>query len=664
MLDHSIAKGLESMSCLTRMHFALYDDKQHMVASSSSQDTLLSELKTNSILLQDRYKVFIDRQLKLALIRHEPFSVQGPTGQYHTFIPLHCEGGCMTILVEAFYSSVADFERFYFSESGQALGISKRSEEEWLKDIRIYSSEEITPVLEHIRSILQTLIASEFDNKKLSKYSQQSKTIISIMSDVNSNYSVHNIYQIVIDAVIFLFGINTAAIFTKKDGRYHPEVLEGSKKQLIQDLRLSDDNKLITRAATAGTTVSTMNNHELLHAGFPEDMNFVTLFPVNSDTCLLGILAIFNSSIDAETCQSITNLCKITAYLCGISRKREELETTAVQLNLLSIQASSLYPLYRDRSRLYEGIVSEASNLAGAEKCSLMMAQDNGILEVRASMGGNQGLMENVRVRRGEGISGQVYEQGLPVLVNGKDEIRRYGNAPRSHYKTLSSLSLPLNVADEIIGVLNLSDKRSGSSFIQSDISLLSPFLLQVSALLKLGVYYDNVEELKKLSMTDSLTTLFNRRYFDIRLEEEFLRAKRYSLVLSLAILDIDDFKPFNDTEGHLAGDIILKEVAYIMTGAVRSHDILARFGGEEFAIIMPQTSGFDAFRISERIRENIKRNIKPTWKQYHKNQLTISSGITTYPECGTMKEEILRYADKALYRAKNLGKDRTILWK
>jgi diguanylate cyclase (GGDEF)-like protein len=292
-----------------------------------------------------------------------------------------------------------------------------------------------------------------------------------------------------------------------------------------------------------------------------------------------------------------------------------------------------------------------------------MMPLNKEMLQVRASKGINRWLMENVRVRKGEGISGKVYEHGMPTLINGAEAIKNYGFAPRSHYKTSSSLSLPLKVADEIIGVLNLSDKRSGVSFAQSDISMLSPFILQASALLKLCICNDTLEEMKKLSMTDALTGLFNRRYFDIRLEEEFLKAKRYNLILSFAILDIDDFKPFNDTEGHIAGDTILKEVAFIMTSTVRSHDILARFGGEEFAIIMPQTPKAEAYHVAERIRENIKRNIKATWKKYHKKQLTICGGVATYPDCGPMKEELIRCADKALYRAKNRGKDITVSW-
>ncbi len=658
MFDYSLKKALDALSGLTKMHCTLYDDKQRSIVSSSNHDRLLSIIKSDSK-IQELYEEFIVGQLKIALERYQPFFVEGLTGQHHAFIPLHCEGQAMIVLAEGFYASAEDFKRFYFSSRGQALGVAERTEEEWLKDIPIYSYEEIIPVLENVRSVLQTLITSESKNQNLNKRYRQAKTIISIMSDIDSDYSVHNIYQIVIDAIIFLFEIDTATILVKKDGEYLPEVLEGRKKRLIQDLRISDDNRLIAKVAE--TSVLAFDSHELLQAGFPEDINLLTMFPFTSDAGLLGILAIFNSSLDDETCKSITDLCRLAAYLCRIRRKKEELEAASGWLNVHSIHASSLYSLYREPRLLYEGIVSEASSLADAEKCSLMMSDGNGMLEVQSARGINMALMENVRVRRGEGISGKVYEQGLPVLITGEKDLKNYGNTPRSHYKTSSSLSMPLKVADEIIGVLNLSDKRSGISFAQTDVSMLSPFILQASALLKLGIYHDSLEEMKKLSMTDSLTGLFNRRYFDIRLEEEYLRAKRYNLILSLAIMDIDDFKLFNDTEGHIAGDGILKEVAYIMTAAIRSHDILARFGGEEFTIIMPQTSEAEALSVSERIRENIKSNIKPAWKRCPKKRLTVSSGIATYPECGPTKEEIIRCADNALYKAKSLGKDRTI---
>src|ERR1700690_2562005 len=157
----TIVEGLYSMSGLTGMHFALYDDNQQLLASSPTNDKLLSLLKAKRI-LQTPYNTFLDRQLKLAVIRQDPFIVQGFTGQYHAFIPLHYEGTTMTAMAEAFYTSEADFKKFYLSNHGRVLNITARTEEDWLKDIRIYSSEEITSVLGRDRSILQAFITSEF----------------------------------------------------------------------------------------------------------------------------------------------------------------------------------------------------------------------------------------------------------------------------------------------------------------------------------------------------------------------------------------------------------------------------------------------------------------------------------------------------------------------
>jgi diguanylate cyclase (GGDEF)-like protein len=218
-------------------------------------------------------------------------------------------------------------------------------------------------------------------------------------------------------------------------------------------------------------------------------------------------------------------------------------------------------------------------------------------------------------------------------------------------------------VADETIGVLNLSDKYSGEPFSEKDISTLTGFVSQASVLLRLCDYHERSEQMRELSITDPLTGLFNRRYFNIRLDEESRRARRYALPMSLAIMDIDTFKLFNDTEGHLAGDYILKEVASIMSAAVRANDILVRFGGDEFVILMPQTSKAEALGVAERIRKNIRDQIQLAWKRFPAKQITISAGISMFPDgCGP-KDHLIRCADRALYKAKVKGRDCVIMW-
>jgi diguanylate cyclase (GGDEF)-like protein len=156
---------------------------------------------------------------------------------------------------------------------------------------------------------------------------------------------------------------------------------------------------------------------------------------------------------------------------------------------------------------------------------------------------------------------------------------------------------------------------------------------------------------------------LFNRRYFNERLFEELERGIRYDYVFSLAIFDLDDFKLFNDTEGHLAGDEVLRAVAEISKESLRSIDIISRFGGEEFSIIMPQTDRDEALLVAERVRKNIRDLMPVRWKVFPHERITVSIGLATFPTDGKDANTLIRNVDKALYKAKLTGKDRTVPW-
>jgi diguanylate cyclase (GGDEF)-like protein len=169
---------------------------------------------------------------------------------------------------------------------------------------------------------------------------------------------------------------------------------------------------------------------------------------------------------------------------------------------------------------------------------------------------------------------------------------------------------------------------------------------------------------MKELSITDPLTDLFNRRYFQERMTEEVDRSERHNLKCSLCIIDIDDFKLFNDSEGHPAGDDILIRLSKLINNSLRAIDVLARIGGEEFAVIMPQTDKDEAYFVAERIRNTVKQNLEYTWNHYPKKNITISIGVSTFPVDGVEVKSLIWNADKALYRAKMRGKDKTFVWK
>lgn len=172
------------------------------------------------------------------------------------------------------------------------------------------------------------------------------------------------------------------------------------------------------------------------------------------------------------------------------------------------------------------------------------------------------------------------------------------------------------------------------------------------------SVLMEQKEDSERKAIMDQLTGCFNRRYFETRMDEELSLAKRFRNKMCLIMLDIDHFKNVNDTYGHQAGDTVLTEVAETAKSCLRGADYLCRYGGEEFAIVMPETTTVEAYEVAERMRKLIEEHAF-----YGGNTLinvTISLGIAEYPEHGLMKEKLIEKADEALYAAKNSGRNNT----
>ncbi|MDD5761892.1 MAG: GGDEF domain-containing protein [bacterium] len=186
--------------------------------------------------------------------------------------------------------------------------------------------------------------------------------------------------------------------------------------------------------------------------------------------------------------------------------------------------------------------------------------------------------------------------------------------------------------------------------------------------------------EMRELVTKDALTSFYNRRYFFHRLNSEIQRAKRYGRTLSLLILDVDDFKRFNDTYGHLEGDALLRRMADLIRGTIRRSDakpsyevdIACRYGGEEFAVILPEAAQVQGAEAAERLRasieargagvvaEKIRQRIEAT--PMEGKAVTVSIGVSSFPEHGTDVEAMIRAADDAMYKAKRAGKNRVVI--
>jgi diguanylate cyclase (GGDEF)-like protein len=162
--------------------------------------------------------------------------------------------------------------------------------------------------------------------------------------------------------------------------------------------------------------------------------------------------------------------------------------------------------------------------------------------------------------------------------------------------------------------------------------------------------------------VTDPLTGLYNRRFFRSSFEREVRRGQRYGAMLSLIMLDLDGFKRVNDEYGHLFGDLVLRRVAKLVRRAIREPDTASRYGGEEFAVVLPETDRLGAYAVAERIRRRVESAFAERPTGGRSVAMTISGGIASYPEDGTELTDLLLRADESLYRAKALGKNRIAL--
>lgn len=225
---------------------------------------------------------------------------------------------------------------------------------------------------------------------------------------------------------------------------------------------------------------------------------------------------------------------------------------------------------------------------------------------------------------------------------------------------------LPISIRDRFIGTMFLRVATKKERLTEKDMRLCEVVARAAASVLENTNLMESLRlaniELEKLATTDDLTKIYNHRYFYNRLDEEFNIAKRYNVSLACIMLDIDYFKDINDTYGHRQGDRILKELATVMTRTVRKTDVVARYGGEEFVILLPHTDEKGALFQAERIRKAVRAYKFPGLPE--DKRMTISLGIATCLNMAVCKaEDLVKFADAALYNAKSRGRDNSVLY-
>jgi len=337
----------------------------------------------------------------------------------------------------------------------------------------------------------------------------------------------------------------------------------------------------------------------------------------------------------------------------------------------IALQNAHLYSLERQRARQLEAINTIAQQSTAVMEleellirvCSIiqqafqvshvsLLLREEGDLVMRAHHGTLTPCFEP------GGRFSTTQEPWSRVLAPNATVIEKdLGAAPdtfRMFKETSSRMSIPLISFGQTLGVLTLHSS-SRNAFSQVELQSLES-VADICANSIRNAYY--VERVKQLAYLDGLTGIFNRRFFELRISEEVERARRYGTGMAVIMADIDQFKRLNDEFGHLLGDEVLRQVSSIFHQQVRKIDVVCRYGGEEFAILLTQTNAQQALTIAEKLRRQVENWQFPGVPR----SITISAGVAAFPTHGRSRDEIVRAADNGLYTAKQEGRNRVCL--
>ena len=262
-----------------------------------------------------------------------------------------------------------------------------------------------------------------------------------------------------------------------------------------------------------------------------------------------------------------------------------------------------------DIDKVLSSILKSAMHIANVPSGSIALYDENkNQMTINASEGFSKEFISKRQwVIREGGLTEKILSHNYPLVVSNTDRKRFFRNPILKAEKIMSLVAAPLIFHNKVVGILYVDDfnKRRFSNNTLKLLSILTSFA---------AMAIDNArlhKETCQLAITDGLSGLYNHRYFQDILQDEIARAKRYNLYVSLVLLDLDDFKKFNDEHGHLMGDKSLRVVAKSILKSIREVDCAARYGGEEFVVILPENDIDSAYVVAERIRKNVIRYSK-----------------------------------------------------
>ncbi|MBI5047567.1 MAG: sensor domain-containing diguanylate cyclase [Deltaproteobacteria bacterium] len=307
-----------------------------------------------------------------------------------------------------------------------------------------------------------------------------------------------------------------------------------------------------------------------------------------------------------------------------------------------------------DLKEILNIVMEKVSELLQPKNWSLLLVDDEkNELSFEIAVGEGADKIKNLRVKVGEGIAGWVAKERTPLLVPDVNKDPRFCKKvdESSKFTTKSIIAVPLKSREKCLGVIELINKMSEpGGFKEEDLLVLTTLADYTAIAIENAKFFQKIQE---LTITDDLTKLYNARHLYRFLDYEVERAKRYNSNLAMIFIDLDKFKEVNDAHGHLMGSKLLTEISKLISNGLRKVNIACRYGGDEFVIVMPQTSKQQAYQIAEKLRIRIAKHIflQDDGLNLH---LTASFGVASIPDDAHEGSQLIQMADQAMYRVKN----------
>lgn len=338
-----------------------------------------------------------------------------------------------------------------------------------------------------------------------------------------------------------------------------------------------------------------------------------------------------------------------TLLLSTLERRNRELE---VLIEIGKALTSTL-----DLEDVLGLIMDQVSRLLKSQAWSLLMRDEqSGELTFEIAVSPVAERLKGLQLARGQGVAGWVAEHGKPLLIaDVRHDARFCDIVDRSAaFVTRSVVCVPVKSRDCVLGVIELVNGPLERSFADADLQILATIADYAAIAIENA---RNFKRISELVITDDLTGLYNGRHLHALIDEEIERVRRFGGKLSLIFLDLDFFKKINDTRGHMVGSRTLAEIGRLIQGNIRKICKAARYGGDEFVVILPNTGKGGAMTLATRLRELFREHEFRDEDGVPFN-LTASFGLATYPDDARSKDELIRLADQAMYRVKETTRD------